>query len=95
MTGRPAAGPGPGMVKVRLSGAVADTEVLACLLAYLAVHCDAGIDLIDVSPPYPNRREAGARLYLTVRLTADLAATGARPPHRATSRRQLATREEP
>ena len=83
------------MVKVRLSGAAADTEVLACVLHYLAAHCDAGIDLIDISQPYPNRREAGARLYLTVRLSADLAGTGARPPRRAAGRRQLAIREEP
>jgi len=57
VTGRPAAGPGPGVVKVR--------------------------------------REPGARLYLTIRLSADLAQTGARPPRRATGRRQLTAREEP
>ena len=62
MTGRrPAAGPGPGVVKVRLSGAVPDIDALASLLA-----AAGGLGLIDVSQPYPNRREAGARLYLTI-----------------------------
>ena len=58
---RPAAGPGPGVVKVRLSGAGPDIDAMASLLA-----AAGGLGLIDVSQPYPNRREAGARLYLTI-----------------------------
>ena len=66
MAASPLAGQGPGVVKIRLCGAVPDIAAVARLLG-----CPApGIDLIDLSPPYPNRRDAGARLYLTIRLTA-------------------------
>jgi hypothetical protein len=64
------------VVKVRLSGAMADIAAMASVLA-----AAGGIDLIDVSQPYPNRREAGARLYLTICL--------------APAEGQLTAREEP
>jgi hypothetical protein len=58
-----AAGVAPGVVKVRLSGAAQDIEVVAGLLAGA---------VIEESGQYPNRRDPGVRVYLTV-----LAARGA------------------
>jgi hypothetical protein len=63
----PAAGQAPGIVKIRLSGALADITAAVSALSCPAV----GFDLIEVSQPYPNRRDPGARLYLTIRLAAD------------------------
>ena len=85
-----AAGQAPGVVKIRLSGALPDIATLASLLGCLA----GGIDLIDVSQPYPNRRDAGARLYLTIRLAADRPGTDAQPPGRAAAPLQLTVRED-
>ena len=65
MTGA-AAGQAPGIVKVRLSGATADVEMLATLLADYA---GSGIDVTERSAPYPNRRDPGVRVYLTLQLT--------------------------
>jgi hypothetical protein len=81
---RPAtAGQAPGVVKIRLSGALPDITALASLLG-----CPApGIGLIDVSQPYPNRREAGSRLYLTIRLAAQ-------PPGRPAAPLQLTVLED-
>jgi hypothetical protein len=84
------AGQAPGVVKIRLSGAPADITALASLLGSLA----GGIDLIDVSQPYPNRRDAGARLYLTIRLAAVRPGTGAQPPARPATLPQLTVRED-
>jgi hypothetical protein len=61
-----AAGQAPGIAKVRLSGAAADTEMLAMLLADYA---GSGIDVIERSAPYPNRRDPGVRVYLTLQIT--------------------------
>jgi len=61
-----AAGQAPGIVKVRLAGAAADVEMLATLLADYA---GSGIDVIERSTPYPNRRDPGVRLYLTLQIT--------------------------
>jgi hypothetical protein len=61
-----AAGQAPGIVKVRLSGATADVEMLAMLLADDA---GSGIDVVERSAPYPNRRDPGVRVYLTLQLT--------------------------
>ena len=63
-------GQAPGMVKVRLSGAPADLEAVTALLA-----AGTGVEVLTgPDGPYPNRRDAGARVYLTIR-------TGpARPP---------------
>lgn len=62
-----AAGQAPGIVKVRLAGTAADVELLATLLADYA---GSGIDVLDRSGPYPNRRDPGVRVYLTLQ-TAD------------------------
>ena len=47
------AGQAPGIVKVRLAGAAADVEMLATLLADYA---GSGLDVLERSAPYPNRR---------------------------------------
>jgi hypothetical protein len=57
MTGQ--AGHAPGVVKVRLSGAAEDIEPVAELLA-------AHGTVIERSAPYPNRRDPGVRVYMTV-----------------------------
>ena len=63
-----AAGQASGVVKVRLSGAPADVEMLATLLADYA---GSGIDVIKRSAPCPNRRDPGVRVYLTLQITGD------------------------
>ena len=64
------------MVKVRLSGAPADLEAVTALLA-----ADAAVEVLTgPDGPYPNRRDAGARVYLTIGITAT---RGARPGVRA------------
>jgi len=62
----PQAAQAPGVVKVRLSGAPADVEMLAQLLADYA---GSGLDVIERSAPYPNRRDFGVRVYLTLQIT--------------------------
>lgn len=57
------AGQAPGVVKVRLSGAAEDLEVVAELLSGCP---DTGIEVLDRSAPYPNRRDHGERVYLTL-----------------------------
>ena len=61
MTGQ--AGQAPGVVKVRLSGELADIETVAALLGSGLGH---GIEQIERSAPYPNRRDPGVRVYVTV-----------------------------
>jgi hypothetical protein len=61
-----AAGQAPGIVKVRLSGAAADVDMLAQLLADYA---GSGIDVLERSAPYPNRRDPGVRVYLALQIT--------------------------
>ena len=57
--------PAPGVVQVRLSGHPDDADALAAVLATIpAVQILTGPD-----GPYPNRRQPGHRLYLTLRLT--------------------------
>ena len=89
VAGSPLAGQASGLVKIRLSGALPDITALARLFGRRGT----GIDLIEVSQPYPNRRETGARLYLTIRLAADQAGTGT-PPDPAIPPRQLTARED-
>jgi hypothetical protein len=60
-----ATGQAPGIVKVRLSGATADVEMLTTLLADYA---GSGKDVIERSAPYPNRRDPGVRVYLTLQI---------------------------
>ncbi|GAA1526536.1 hypothetical protein GCM10009678_05020 [Actinomadura kijaniata] len=47
------------LVKICLSGAAGD-------VAGVIDQISAGLDVADVSAPYPNRREDGVRRYLTV-----------------------------
>ncbi len=61
-----AAGQAPGIVKVRLSGEPADVEMLATLLADYA---GSGLDVLERSAPYPNRRDFGVRVYMTIQIT--------------------------
>ncbi len=56
--------PAPGVVHVRLSGHLTDAAALAAVLASVpAMQILSGPDGL-----YPNRRQPGPRLYLTVRL---------------------------
>ncbi len=54
----------PGVVKVRLAGALPDLAALTGLLA--------AVPFIEIltgpDGPYPNRRDAGERVYLTARI---------------------------
>ncbi len=59
-------GTAPGIVKVRLSGAPDDVEMLATVVAD---HARPGIDVIERSTAYPNRRDPGVRVYLTLQIT--------------------------
>lgn len=83
------AGQAPGVVKIRLSGAARDIAAVASLLGYAAG--PGGLDLIEISPPYPNRRDAGERVYLTVRLTMPATPCGAsaQPPSSSPAPRSL------
>ena len=57
--------PAPGVVQVRLSGDQDDAAALAGVLAAVP-----GLQILSgPDGPYPNRRQPGHRLYLTVRLT--------------------------
>ncbi|WP_067812298.1 hypothetical protein [Actinomadura kijaniata] len=56
------------LVKIRLSGEAGD-------VAGVIDQIGAGLDVADVSAPYPNRREDGVRRYLTV-VVPDTAPTG-------------------
>jgi hypothetical protein len=58
------AGQAPGVVKVRLSGQLADINQIAALLA------DSGAELVDRSGPRPGHYDPGVRVYLTVRAPA-------------------------
>jgi len=60
---RQQAGQAPGIVKIRLSGASGDVAMVAALLTG---YDGCGIDVIEQSVPYPNRRDPGERVYLTV-----------------------------
>lgn len=64
----------PGVVKVRLAGAPADVAALQETLALLArsrAELPYGIEVLEQSAPYPNRRDPGERLYLTLRITKE------------------------
>jgi len=51
----------PGVIKVRMSGALPDMEVLTAILRQ-----HGAIEVLGASSPYPNRRDPGVRVYLTV-----------------------------
>jgi len=54
-------GAAPGVVKARLSGAAGDIAAVAEVLA-------REFGVIERSASYPNRRDPGERVYLTVRI---------------------------
>ena len=55
----------PGVVQVRLNGDQDDGAAMASVLAAVP-----GLEVLSgPDGPYPNRRQPGHRLYLTVRLT--------------------------
>lgn len=58
------AGQAPGVVRVRLSGATADIEALAAMLA-----APGAVEVIETSAPYRNRRDPSQRVYLTLKIT--------------------------
>lgn len=60
------AGQAPGVVKVRLSGAADDVAMVAELIA--DYDGAPGVEVLDRSVPYPNRRDLGERVYLTLRI---------------------------
>ena len=51
----------PVLTEVRLSGGPADIDAAAAVLA-------AGTEIIARRGPYPNRRDPGVRVYLTIRV---------------------------
>jgi hypothetical protein len=53
----------PGVVKVRLSGDASCAALLAAIIG-----ASPAVDVIEQSAPYPNRRDPGERVYLTVRV---------------------------
>jgi hypothetical protein len=53
------------VVKIRIIGDQADAEVVAEILA---AYPGAGVEVLDRSAPYPNRRDPGVRVYLTLRI---------------------------
>lgn len=57
-------GQAPGVVKVRLSGEHGDVEDLAEVLT-----ASPAVEVLDRSAPYPNRRDPGVRVYLTLRIS--------------------------
>ena len=62
------------LIKIRLSG---DTDALSAVLGLLvAAVQNGGAEIADQSGLYPNRRESGARVYLTL-LLPDPAETSA------------------
>ena len=61
MSGQP--GQAADVVKIRLSGAAEDVEALADVLS-----ASPTAEIIDRSAPYPNRRDPGERVYLTLRI---------------------------
>jgi hypothetical protein len=62
----------PGVVKVRLSGSAADVGLMVRLFGTLAAK-GGFMEVLEQSSPYPNRRDPGERVYLTVLLYADRA----------------------
>jgi len=59
---RQQAGQAPGIVRIRLPGAAGDVAMVAALLTG---YDGCGIDVIERSAAYPNRRDPGGRVYLT------------------------------
>jgi hypothetical protein len=57
----------PGVIKVRLSGALPDIEVLTAILRQ-----QDAIEVLEASSPYPNRRDPGVRVYLTVWVAGEI-----------------------
>lgn len=77
-----------GYVKVRLPGIL--PGVSAAARALTATAESEGFVVAEVSQPYPNRRDPGFRLYVTLRFPADNET--ALKPRGATHRRQAIRR---
>ncbi len=56
----------PGVVRVRLSGELADVAETADRFTR-----SVDAEVIEASGPYPNRNSTGVRVYLTLRLTSE------------------------
>jgi hypothetical protein len=54
----------PGVVRIRLSGSAEDVAAVADALGVTGI-------VLERSRPYPNRREPGGRVYLTIQLPGD------------------------
>jgi hypothetical protein len=99
----PAAGTAPGVVRVRLSGAPADVSAVAGLLGHLAAGLDPcgrqpclpALALIETSAPYPNRRDPGVRVYLTLAARPATAAHGQPEPGTTVPARRARLRATP
>ncbi len=75
----------PGVVKVRVPGAAQDVQAAACLPDYAAAMV-SGRDLIEMSQPYPGRRDARERVHLTI---PRLRRASAQPPRSSPAPRSL------
>ena len=72
----------PGVVKVRLSGQAPGTEALIEILS-----STPGVEILTgPDGPYPNHRDAGERVYLTVRLPPSTDVRRAAHSHQAIRR---------
>ncbi len=79
----------PGVVNVRLPGAAQDVQAAARLPGCAAATV-SGLTLIEMSQPNPNRRDAGERVYLTIRITIPrLRRASAQPPSNSPAPRSL------
>jgi hypothetical protein len=68
-----AEGLAPGVVRIRLSGSSADVAAVADALGGTGI-------VLERSRPYPNRRDPGERVYLTVQIPAGAPAGQSLPP---------------
>jgi hypothetical protein len=65
-------GQAPGLVKIPLSGDPGDIDAVAALISG---GLGRELEQIERSAPYPNRRDPGARVYLTVLISPARPAT--------------------
>ena len=73
MTGRARWVPEPGIVEARLSGGAEDVAAVISVLERLGAALPvttAGVEVLHRSSAYPNRRDPGERVYLTVRVAS-------------------------
>jgi hypothetical protein len=74
----------PGVVQVRLLGALPELAALAQLVAGLP-----GLEILTAHGPRPNRHDPGGRVYLTVRIDP---AAGAAPGRQEARRPAISAR---